>query len=50
MLWAQARLERLWEVLELPLIQRLDSVLVFTNQERACHFEHALLVSLIHSA
>ncbi len=42
----QMRLNRLWDLLQLPLPCRLDSVLAFTSKDRACTFEHALTVSL----
>lgn len=44
-LYLMARLERVWDMLAMPLTSRLDMVLHFTQRERALTFEKAMDVS-----
>ena len=37
-------MERVWEMLHLPLPSRLDAVLEYTKHSRLLQFEHALKV------
>ena len=38
----QGRLERIWTILDMPLVQRLDMVLEYTRKERVLQFEKGL--------